>query len=76
MNKLATVNINPEKLHLSKWTAVKPENKEKHFLVTKLIRDDQEKVIACIVEAVINHREYELDWCLLKDPMVWLSGWR
>ena len=76
MNKPATVNINPEKLQLSKWTAVKPENKEKHFLVTKLVRDDQETVIACILEAVINHREYELDWHLLKDTKAWLSGWR
>jgi len=26
--------INPKKLQHSKWTAVQPRNKEKHFLVT------------------------------------------
>lgn len=28
--------INPKKLLHSKWTAVKPENKEKHFMVTEM----------------------------------------
>ena len=29
--------LNPQKLRLSKWTAVNPQEKEKHFLVTKVI---------------------------------------
>jgi tryptophan-rich hypothetical protein len=37
-----TIQINPAKLLLSKWTAVKPVNKEKHFLVTKLIEPENE----------------------------------
>jgi tryptophan-rich hypothetical protein len=76
MNKQANHQINPEKLLLSKWTAVRPCNKEKHFLVTRLIRDEHEVVVNCILEAVINHREYELDWHLLKDASSWLPGWR
>ena len=75
MNKQASHQINPEKLLLSKWTAVKPRNKEKHFLVTRLIRDEQEVVVACLLEAVINHREVELDWHALKDASIWLPGW-
>ena len=51
--------INPEKLLLSKWTALKPENKERHFIITKLLRNDDEKIIACELEAVINKNSYE-----------------
>ena len=32
--------INPRKLLLSKWTARVPRNRERHFLVTELHRDD------------------------------------
>jgi tryptophan-rich hypothetical protein len=76
MSKQANNQINPEKLLLSKWTAAQPHNKEKHFLVTCLISDEQEMVVGCILEAVINHREVELDWHLLKDASSWLPGWR
>ena len=76
MNKQANHQINPEKLLLSKWTAVQPHNKEKHFLVTRTIKNEQEVVVACILEALISHHEYEFDWHLLKDASSWLSGWR
>ena len=75
MNKQESHQINPGKLLLKKWTAVQPCNKEKCFLVMRLIRDEQEIVVDCILEAVINHREYELDWHVLKDASSWLPGW-
>ena len=34
--------IHPKKLLLSKWTAVMPENKEKHFMVIKVIEPEVE----------------------------------
>ncbi len=68
--------INPNKLLLSKWTAVKPQKKEKHFWVTRVIKDEQLFVVACILEAVFSGREYELDWRVLKDADSWLMGWR
>ena len=76
MKRQTNNQINPDKLLLSKWTAVQPHNKEKHFLVTRVIRNEQEIVVACILEAVIYHKEYELDWHLLKDAFSWLPGWR
>jgi len=76
MNRQANNQINPDKLLLSKWTAVQPTNKEKHFLVTRVIRNEQETVVACVLEAVIHHREYELDWLQLQDASRWLQGWR
>ena len=75
MNKQKSRQINPEKLLLSKWTAVQPANKEKHFLVTGLCRNEQQIVVACILEAVINHRDMELDWHVLQDASRWLPGW-
>ncbi|MCX7096631.1 MAG: TIGR02450 family Trp-rich protein [Methylococcales bacterium] len=68
--------INPEKLLLSKWTAVVVQNKRKHFLVNRLIRDEQQKIVGCVLEAVIDHHEIEMPWQALKDPASWLSGWR
>ena len=56
MNRQANNQINPDKLLLSKWTAVQPYNKEKHFLVTRVIRNEQEIAVACILEAVIHHK--------------------
>lgn len=68
-------SLNTEKLLLSKWTAVAPRNKEKHFLVTKMIRDDDGKVVGCLLEAVLSKHEYPLDWRMLKDASQWLQGW-
>jgi tryptophan-rich hypothetical protein len=68
--------LNPNKLHLSKWTAVTPHDREKHFLVTRLLRDEQENVTGCVIEAVLTRREQELDWRDLKDETRWQTGWR
>ncbi|PWV79762.1 TIGR02450 family Trp-rich protein [Halomonas sp. A11-A] len=67
--------INPEKLHHSKWTAAKPRNKEKHFLVTALERDEEENVVAVVLEAVYTRRETTLPWQALKDDATWRMGW-
>ena len=68
--------INPEKLLMSKWTATHPERRERHFIVTKLIRDTNETVIGCVLEAVIDKNTYELNWHELKDASRWLTGWK
>ncbi|MBO9471316.1 TIGR02450 family Trp-rich protein [Endozoicomonas sp. G2_2] len=68
--------INPDKLHHSKWTAVTPTHKEKHFLVTKLLRDADDNVTDVILEAVLTHHERTLPWRALKDDDTWQTGWR
>ncbi|WP_136255981.1 TIGR02450 family Trp-rich protein [Onishia niordana] len=68
--------INPNKLHHSKWTAVAPEHKEKHFMVTKLVRDEEENVVQVVLEAVLTHREFTLPWQALKDEATWRMGWK
>jgi len=67
--------INPEKLPLSKWTAARPVNKEKHFVVTKVLLDSSDQITGCILEAVHSHNEYEMDWRELKDSLNWKQGW-
>jgi tryptophan-rich hypothetical protein len=70
MNKL-----NPRKLLNSKWTAVKPVNKEKHFLVTEVEFDEDGRVIHCLIEAVLTCRSSTIDWRSLRDSDQWLCGW-
>lgn len=68
--------INPEKLLLSKWTAVEPVQKERHFIVTRLLRNDDEQIMGCELEAVINKNRVEIDWQQLKDQSDWIMGWK
>ena len=68
--------LNPDKLFHSKWTAAHPRHKEKHFLVTGLERDEEEQVVAVVLEAVFTRRETTLPWQALKDDDTWLMGWR
>jgi tryptophan-rich hypothetical protein len=69
-------NINPKKLLNSKWTATKPVNKEKHFLITELKFDDEGEVIHCLIEAVISNRSEPIEWEVLKNTDNWLQGWK
>lgn len=68
--------INPKKLLNSKWTAVIPTNKEKHFMITEIEFDEEGLVIACAIEAVMTKRLIAIDWRDLKDSEQWLQGWK
>jgi tryptophan-rich hypothetical protein len=68
--------LNPDKLLMSKWTAAQPENRERHFIVTRLIRAEDETIIGCVLEAVINKNSCEIDWRELQDSTRWLTGWK
>jgi tryptophan-rich hypothetical protein len=68
--------INPRKLLLSKWTAAHPQNREKHFLVTELIRDEEGTVLEVELQAVLTQRSERLDWQVLRDAEHWLLGWK
>lgn len=67
--------INPKKLLNSKWTAAKPKQKEKHFIVTKVVFDEEDVVIECVIEAVMSKRSYQINWHDLRDATVWRHGW-
>ena len=69
-------SINPKKLLHSKWTAVDPVRKEKHFIVTEVEFDEDGLVTLCLIEAVISKRSTSIDWKDLKDTKVWRTGWQ
>lgn len=69
--------INPSKLKNSKWSAVEPKNKEKHFVVTRVLYSDEDgSVTLCELEAVMTKRVERIDWQQLKNSHHWNMGWR
>ena len=67
--------LNPKKLLNSKWTAVSPRDKEKHFLVTEVEYNEDGVIIHCLIEAVMTRRSGEIDWRSLGDSDRWTTGW-
>ncbi len=67
--------MSPKKLYKSKWTAVTPKNKEKHFIVTEVITNEEEVVVACVIEAVMTRRQRTLPWRELGNSAIWKTGW-
>jgi tryptophan-rich hypothetical protein len=70
-------SLHPKKMLLTKWTAVHPRAREKHFLVSKVILPEPPgNVIECIeIEAVISKKVRRLHWRELQDSTVWRQGW-
>ena len=69
--------LNPKKLLLSKWTAVTPVAKQKHFLVSRVIRPelDTDPVEWVEIEAVFSKATQRIRWRELQDDGVWRQGW-
>ena len=81
MNEAITQSIrrlSPQKLKLSKWTAVKPVNKEKHFMVVEVVEPAVEgaPVVDIVLEAVHSRRRQTMPWRELADAAQWLQGWQ
>ena len=68
--------INPKKLLNSKWTAVAPTNKEKHFIVSEIEFDEDGMIISCGIEAVMSKRAISIDWHELKNDSYWTHSWK
>ena len=68
--------IHPKKLLNSKWTAVNPQRKEKHFIITDVKFDDENNVELCLIEAIMSKREESINWRDLKDTSHWKQGWK
>jgi len=69
--------LNPKKLLLSKWTAVQPMRKDKHFLVAKVIEplDAGDKIEWIEIEAVFSRSIQRVSWRELQNEEVWKQGW-
>ncbi len=69
--------VSPKKLLLSKWTAVCPQRKEKHFLVVTVVEPETlgSPIIEVDIEAAMTGRVQRMPWRDLKDATKWLRGW-
>jgi len=67
----------PKKLLLTKWTAVKPIAKQKHFLVSRVIQPEQptDTIESVEIEAVFSKATQIIPWRNLQDEEVWRQGW-
>ncbi len=68
--------IQAKKLLHSKWTAAKPFNKEKHFMITEVEFDEEGQVIHCLIEAIRSQRSEAIEWSILKNRDQWIQGWK
>lgn len=69
--------LNAKKLLLSKWTAVQPVQKDKHFLVTTVIEPLVEGANPewVEIEAVFSRARQRVAWRELQNEEVWKQGW-
>ena len=69
--------LNPKKLLLTKWTAVKPLAKQKHFLLSRVIEPDlpTDPIVSVEIEAVFSKATQVIAWRELQDNSVWRQGW-
>lgn len=69
--------LSPKKLVHSKWTAINPQNREKHFMVARLVQDeiDPQIVTEVTLEAVFSKRHQTLHWRDLSNKTIWKTGW-
>ena len=69
--------LNPKKLLLSKWTAVTPLAKQKHFLVSRVIKPElpTDPIELVEIESVFSKATQLSPWRDLQNDDVWLQGW-
>ena len=69
--------LNPKKLLLSKWTAVKPVAKQKHFLVVRVISPELpgDPIQWVEIEAAFSKATQIIEWRNLRNDDVWRQGW-
>jgi len=69
--------LHPKKLLRTKWTAVQPLAKNKHFMVVKVVEPEppQTPLEWVDLEAVYSGTVTRINWRELRDPDLWLQGW-
>ena len=77
MTRAPSNALSPKKLLHTKWTAVEPRHKEKHFLVTRVIEPEPpgSPVVSVEIEAVHSRRARVIAWRELQDASRWKRGW-
>jgi tryptophan-rich hypothetical protein len=69
--------LSPKKLLLSKWTAVVPMAKQKHFLVSRVVQPElpTDPIELVELEAVFSKATQVVAWRELQNTAVWRQGW-
>ena len=69
--------VHPKKLLLSKWTAVLPLARDKHFLVVRVILPEPPvtRIDEVDIEAVHSRTSRRIAWRELRDETLWRQGW-
>jgi len=68
--------VNRNKLPGSKWTAVRPRQREKHFVVLGWVLDADGRPTGEVeIEAVVTGSVRVMPWRELEDPETWRIGW-
>jgi tryptophan-rich hypothetical protein len=69
--------LNPKKLLLTKWTAMAPVAKQKHFLVSRVIQPElpTDPIELVEIEAVFSKATQVIAWRELQNNLVWRQGW-
>lgn len=69
--------LSPKKLLHTKWTAVTPLRKEKHFIVTRVVLPEPPttRIDDVELQAVHTRRSFVLPWRELTDATRWRQGW-
>jgi tryptophan-rich hypothetical protein len=77
MKRPASNVLSPKKLLRTKWTAVEPRNKEKHFLVARVVEPEPpgSPIVSVEIEAVHSKRVRIIPWRELTDAAQWRCGW-
>ena len=69
--------LNPKKLLLTKWTAVIPLAKQKHFLVSRVIKQElpTDPIELVEIESVFSKANQIIPWRDLQNDDIWRQGW-
>ncbi len=50
--------------------------KEKHFMVTEVVFDEERVVTLCSIESLISKRTVPINWRDLQNVNNWVQGWK
>ena len=70
-------SIHPKKLLHSKWTAVTPIARQRHFIVTQVLEPElpEGPLLWVEIEAVLSKKTQRILWRDLQDATRWAQGW-
>lgn len=70
-------SIHPKKLLHSKWTALVPIARQRHFIVTQVVEPEPPEgpVLWVDIEAVLSKKTQRILWRDLQDATRWVQGW-